>query len=157
MSRLVVFTFDAPECAIEARTALKDLEKRRVLGLDDAVVVAREGNGQLYIHRDVPPEVTIGAIVGALLGLLLTFVFLFSVVFGAAAGALIGRLLVDQRVTRESIEDVEEALGPGTSSLLILIRTGDADAMMAAVAGFRPRIFQSTLPPEIDARLRGAL
>ncbi len=157
MSRLVIFTFDAPDCAIEARTALKALEKRRVLGLDDAVVVTREGNGQLYIHRDIPSEVAIGALVGALLGLLLTFIFLFSIVFGAAAGALIGRLLVDQRVPRESIEDVEDALGPGSSSLLILIRTGDTEAMMSAVAGFRPRIFQTTLPPEIDARLRGAL
>ena len=72
MSRVVVFTFDAPGKALQARTALRDLEKRGTLALDDAVVLTKDGTGQVRRRREPYYGVLVGAAVGGLMGLLRT-------------------------------------------------------------------------------------
>lgn len=157
MSRLLVFTFDSPTQAQEARSMLRDLEKRNVVGLDDVLVLVKDAGGKIQRQRDLSRAVLIGAIVGALFGL--PFIFLFpviSVIFGAAAGALIGRLLIDQRVEEEFIVDAERALRPNTSALLILIRTGDLAELGGALRTFPLHIYQTSLAPDLEAMLRRA-
>ncbi len=158
MSRLVVFTFDSSGAAAQVRSALRDMEKRKTLILDDAVVLAKDSAGNLQVQRDRSSTVIIGAIAGGLMGLLLMFMFpIIGVVFGAAAGALVGRLLADARVDREAIADVQSTLRPDTSALLALLRGGDIVSIMSGLHAPGANVYQTTLPRDAEARLREAL
>ncbi len=155
MSRLVVFTFDTMRDARQARSALKELEKRGSLALDDALVVVREAAGQIKRQRDLSTATLIGAIVGGLMGVPLVFVFTpVSILFGAGAGAAIGMLASGPRVDEEFVDSTEGALRPGTSALLVLLRRGDIAEMDAALRGFPLHIRQATLTPDAEAALR---
>lgn len=137
------------------RSALRDLEKRKVISLDDTLVLVRDGEGNLSRKRSPDTTVLIGALVGGIMGLLLMFMFpVIGVVFGAAAGALVGRLLSGARVDRESRADVEAALAPGSSALLALVRGGDIVSTMSKLRVPGMQVYQTTLARDTEARLR---
>ena len=141
MSRLVALTFDAPGEAGQARAALRDLERRGSLGLNDVAVVVKDAGGQVSVRHDAP-SVVAGAIVGGVMGLGLMFMFpIIGIFFGAGAGALISRLFAGRRLDADMVADVSTALEPGSSALLVLLRTGDVQALAAAAAHpSRPRL-----------------
>ncbi len=157
MSSLVVLTFDNPDEAGRVRSALKELEKQGQLALDDAVVLQKDAAGQVHVQNQASEPAIIGAVVGGVMGLLLTFMFpIVGVVFGAGAGALVGRALDDQ-VDRQFVRDVQAALRPGASALFLLVSTANAEATLAALRQFRGHVYQTTLAPELEDRLRAAL
>jgi uncharacterized membrane protein len=157
MSHLIVLTFDSHDEACRVRTALKDLEKRGRLVLDDAVVLEKDATGEVHVDNDASEPVIIGAVVGGVMGLLLTFMFpIVGVVFGAGAGALVGRAL-DAQVDREFVRDVQTALQPSTSALFLLVPAAGADAALAALGQFRGHVYQTTLAPRLEEQLRATL
>ena len=118
MSRLVVFTFDTVRDAGQARLALRELERRGSLVLDDALIVEREAAGRVRRRRDRSSAALIGAVVGGLMGVPLVFTFTpISILFGVGAGGAIGRLALASgpRVDEEFVDSAEGALRPGTS------------------------------------------
>jgi uncharacterized membrane protein len=158
MSRLVVFTFDTSGEAARVRSALRDIEKRKTLTLDDAVVLVKDSAGNLQIQRDRNSAVIIGAVVGGFMGLLLMFMFpIIGIIFGAAAGALVGRLLADAKVGKEAIADVQAALRPGSSALLAMLRGGDIVSIMSELHTPGVHVYQTTLSRDTEARLREEL
>jgi uncharacterized membrane protein len=159
MSRLAVFTFDSAGAASQVRSALRDLEKRKELGLDDAMVLARDQAGSVSRRGNRSRAVLAGAIAGGVTGLLLTFMFpVIGILFGAGAGALLVRLLQNQRIDADEVTTVEAALRPGTSALLLLLRPGEVSAAMTSILrGAHAQVYQTTLSPEMDASLRQSL
>ena len=158
MSRLVVFTFESSTDARQARSALKKLEKRGSLSMDDALVVVREAAGQIKRQRDLSTATLIGAIVGGLMGVPLVFMFTpVSILFGAAAGAAMGMLATGPRVDEEFVDSAAGALQPGNSALLVLLRRGDIAEMDAVLRGLPIIIRQATLTLDAGATPRQAL
>jgi uncharacterized membrane protein len=157
MSNLIVLTFDSHDEACRVRTALRDLEKRGRLVLDDTVVLEKDTTGKVHVDNQASEPVIIGAVVGGVMGLILTFMFpIVGVVFGAGAGALVGRVL-DAQVDRQFVRDVQAALRPGTSALFLLVPGANADAPLAALRQFRGHVYQTTLAPQLEDELRAAL
>jgi uncharacterized membrane protein len=155
MNRYIAFTFGAAGQAAEARHVLRDMENRKELSLNDAVVLAQDDSGRTERRRDRSGVPVIGAIVGAMMGLLLAFAFpVVGIVVGAGAGALLATLLFDRRVEEDYITDLERDLRPGTSALLCLIRSGDVATLGYSLRSFHLRVYQSTLPPQLQATLR---
>jgi uncharacterized membrane protein len=137
---------------------MRDLEKRGVLGLDDALVIAKDDKGNVTRRRDPSHWVLLCAIGGGLLGV--PFVFLLpvaSVVFGVIVGALFGKLLVEQRVDEEWVLDAERTLRVGSAALLLRLRTGDVADLGAVLRSFPARIHETTLAPDMEATLRRAM
>lgn len=156
MSELVVLTCDKAEDAGRLQAALKGLEARHLLKLDDTALVVKDAAGKVQIVNRPSAGARTGAVVGGVLGLLLTFMFpVVSVFFGAGAGALIGRSF-DIHVDRDFVEGVESRLEPGTSALFMLIRQADAQAVVGALRQFDGCIHQTTLSPELEKALREA-
>ncbi len=158
MSRPIVFTFDTPEGAAQARAALKDLERSGALKLDDAVVVADDVAGKIHQHRDPSRAVLVGAVAGGLVGIPLFFVFPgIGVVFGAAVGGLIGRLVSGRRIDGDLVHDANGALRPGSSALLLLVGEGDVRALGDVLRCSGARLYETALSPELEVSLRQAL
>ena len=60
-------------------------------------------------------------------------------------------------VDQQFIDDVSQALEPGTSALFFVVRKADPDAALAALEPFEGNIYYTMLPAETEEKLREAL
>jgi uncharacterized membrane protein len=159
MPNLVVIAFDGPDKAGEVLQALRSNQYEDSIGLDDSAVVVKDEEGIVLVDNEVDRGVKVGAIGGGLLGLLIGLLLggpIASLVLGAIAGALGGDLAnlgIDQRF----INDVAEAMTPGTSALFIMVREAHPDATVEALVPFEGTVYYAHLPEETEEELRRAL
>jgi uncharacterized membrane protein len=156
MSDLIVLTCDTAEDAGRLQAAMKDLEDRHLLRVDDTALLVKDDEGKVSLVGRPSRGARTGAVVGGAMGLLLSFMFpVVSVVFGAGAGALIGRSF-ETHVDRQFVTDVQSRLQPGTSALFMLVRQASTQAVVAALRPFEGCVHQTTLSPELEQALRAA-
>ena len=114
------------------REALKDLEKRGLLSLDDAAVIIKDTDGKFKVHGQADRGVKIGAVGGGLMGLLLASIFfpIGGIVLGVLAGAGIGAA-ANIGIDKKFVKDVEAAMPNSSSAIIIYARSGDPSAVRA--------------------------
>jgi uncharacterized membrane protein len=158
MASVTAVTFDDMEQGPQVREALKDLEKRGLLSLDDAAVIIKDADGKFKVHGQMDRGVKIGAGSGALLGLLLASIFfpIGGIVLGALAGAGIGAA-ANIGIDKKFVKDVEAAMPNSSSAIIIYARQGDPSAVRAALEPFNGKIFQTSLDGDAEAALHRAL
>jgi len=142
----------------QVREALKDLEKRGLLSLDDAAVIVRDADGKFKVHGQLDRGVKVGAGGGALIGLLLGSIFfpIGGIILGALAGAGIGasaKIGIDKKF----IKDIGEAMPNSSSAIIIYARHANPSALRAALEPFKGQIFQTTLEGDDEESLHRAL
>jgi uncharacterized membrane protein len=157
MSDLVVISFETVDDAVKARSALRDLQKQRLLDLDDAAVISKDADGKVEVHGEVSKDTATGAVVGGFLGLLLAFMFpIAGIAIGAAGGALVGHAF-DRHIDKKFVRDVQASLKPGTSALFVMLRSVNTAAALGALRPFKGTLIQTTLNSELEEELRDAL
>lgn len=157
MSELVVVAFDNETGAAEMRDALIELQKQKLVTLDDAAVVVRKLDGKVKVKQAVN-LVGAGALGGAFWGMLIGLLFWMpwmGMAVGAMAGAL-GGALGDHGVNDGFIREVGNTIQPGHSALFLLIREATPDKLMDELKQFNGKILQTSLSKEDEARLRDA-
>ena len=157
MSELVVIAFDNETGAEEMRDALIDLQKQRLLTLDDAAVVVRRPDGTTKVKQAVS-LVGAGALGGAFWGMLIGLLFWMpwlGIAMGALSGAL-GGALSDYGLDDGFIKEVATTIRPGHSALFLLIREATPDKLVDALRQFNGKIMQTSLSKHDEARLREA-
>ncbi|UCC61723.1 MAG: DUF1269 domain-containing protein, partial [Anaerolineae bacterium] len=90
MSNLVVLAFDTETGAEDMRLELVDLQKQKIITLEDAAVVVRKQDGKVKV-KQAQSLVGAGALGGAFWGMLIGLIF-WMPWLGLAAGALGGAL-----------------------------------------------------------------
>jgi uncharacterized membrane protein len=158
MSQLIVIKFDDVEQAGKVREALREQEKKGLIKMEDAEVIVRTADGKIEKKGETDRAVKVGAVGGGLLGLLLGAVFfpIGGLILGAAGGALIGKSL-GKGVDKKFVQDVSDALTPGTSALFIIVVDANARALFGAIEPFQGTLLQTTLDSEDEETLRRAL
>jgi uncharacterized membrane protein len=155
MSDLIVLAFDTETGAQEMRETLVQLQKQKIVTLDDAAVVVRKQDGKVKVKQAVS-LVGAGALGGAFWGLLIGLIFWMpwlGLAIGAASGALTGRL-TDTGIDDEFIKEVGETIEPGHSALFLLVSQSTPDKLQAELKNFDATVIQTSLSEEDDARLR---
>ncbi len=158
MPNLVVITFDDVDEAGQVLEALHAANHDEI-SLDDSAVVIKDLDGTVEVRNEVDRGIKIGAIGGGLLGLLVGFVFggpIASLVIGVVGGALGGNLAnlgIDQRF----IDDVSEAMAPGSSALFVMVREAEPEAVLTALQPFEGQVYYTQFPEETEAELRRLL
>jgi uncharacterized membrane protein len=157
MNQLIVMAFDHFDDARNAMNALRGLERQGRIRFEDTAIVERDPDGTAHVKNEVSGTTETAAAIGAVLGGFLTFVFPpLGIVVGAALGAAIGASM-DTGVSDTFVDEVKQTLRPGRSALFLVVKEADADAVMAALRGFRGDVIQTTLDSEAEEALRMAL
>jgi len=145
MSDLFAIAYDDLGSALQVRQKLFDLQKERLIDLEDALVVERRQDGSIKLHQVASPT-TGGAVGGALWGGLIGMLFLapfLGALVGGATGAAVGSLITALQ-TLPSIVWVPFAIilfGATTQAILFVVVMTAAPAIangLIAGADFLP-------------------
>jgi uncharacterized membrane protein len=142
-SDLIVMTFNSGEMAQTVHNSLQAMRKSAILGLDDSVVMTKDGAGEVRLH---PGSQASTGLAGRLADLIRRSL-------EGVVHAVDGVNLDDGFVRA-----VVSALPNNSSALLVFLDSdslSDRVELLNALALFRGTIHQTTLAPSGEASLRG--
>jgi len=151
MADLIMLKFDHPYGAAQALSAARALEELRYAWIDDVAVVEKHKAGFVTLHTPHGSAAG-GALFGGLLGMLLFWWFPPAWFFGGwlgalGVGALVGEAMKRAGIDEDLVHQVKSELTPGTSALLLIGASGDADQMARAFEPYHPvSVVRHTIP-----------
>ena len=158
MRDLIVMAFDDATGAERMRDKLIELQKQMVIEIEDAAVVVRKPDGKVKVKQAIDLVGT-GAVGGAFWGMLIGLLFWMpwmGMALGMLSGALSGAL-TDIGVDDDFIKKVGSTIEPGHSALFLLVRKAVFEKFADQLKEFHPKILQTSLSPEQEAKLKEAL
>jgi uncharacterized membrane protein len=160
---LIGLSFDDKFRAQEFLSAMTRLGSLGSLQLRDAVVVSKGDDGNVRVRETVDPQAGRSALSSAvwtgLLGLLVggPVGWIAGIGIGAGAGAITAKV-VDLGVPDEWVDWFRQAVGDGTTTVVILAEDVDFEALEAEARRFAgAELVHSTMPARALEQLRQAL
>jgi uncharacterized membrane protein len=157
MSTMVVVAFDNKTGAARMRDELGQLQKERLVTLDDAAVVVRGPDSKVKVSQ-ATSLVGAGAMGGAFWGMLISLLFLapwLGLAVGAVSGAIAGKL-TDIGIDDNLIKEVGQEIHLGNSALFLPVREATVDRLVERLKPFNGRIIKTSLSKEDEMKLREA-
>jgi uncharacterized membrane protein len=158
MSTLAVLAFDTEQGAEQTREALVQMQRQNLITLHDAAVVVRSQDGKVRVRQAVN-LLGAGALGGAFWGMLIGLLFLapwLGAAVGAISGAIAGKMS-DFGVDDNFIGEVGNSIQPGNFALFLLVVEATMDRVVEELRQHNPRLIQTNLSREDEAKLRAAL
>ena len=158
MSNLIAVAYPDVETAEKVRALLADLQKQKLIQVEDAVVVERQEDGRVKLHQAVNATgagAVGGALWGGLIGLIFFMPFLGAAI-GGATGAAVGSAQ-DFGVDDDFMRRVGENLTPGAAALFALVQDAVPEKVIPQIAPFGGQLIQTSLSAEAEAHLREAV
>jgi uncharacterized membrane protein len=156
MSDLVAIAYPNLETAREVVQNVGEAQKAHIIDLDDLVIAEHRLDGTIKLHQ--PSLAGVGATGGALWGGLIGLIFLAPLVgmaIGAASGAMAGKLS-DTGVDDKFMKDLGTKLEPGSAAVIALVRSVNAEKLLAEVK-IPGDVIQTSLTSDGEQALRDAL
>jgi uncharacterized membrane protein len=160
---LLVLAFDSALKSSEAFLAFQRLQEQGVVVVHDAVFIEKDEAGKTRVTETVDAKPGDSAMQGGFWGALLGTIIAGPVglVVGAAASAGLGALsakLIDVGIPDATVDELEQAITPGTSALALLLGDLREDALERELSRFAgATLVRSDLSDATVDRLRGAL
>ena len=153
---MTAWRFEDSTGAQQALGILEDLQRRALVTVRDAAVVAWPHGARKPRTTELDDGTVAGGLGGAFWGLLFGMIFfvpLLGMLVGGAAGALAGSL-ADVGIDESFVDRVKQEVTEGTSALFLLSSDAVPDKIQPALANLRPELIQTDLSPEQEAQLR---
>ncbi|MFC1413821.1 DUF1269 domain-containing protein [Streptacidiphilus sp. N1-12] len=158
MSNLIAVAYPDVATAEKVRALLADLQKQKLIQLEDAVIVERKQDGKVKLHQAVSATgagAAGGALWGGLIGLLFFMPFLGAAI-GGATGAAVGAAQ-DFGVDDNFMRRIGENLTPGAAALFVLVQNAVQEKVIPQIAPFGGQLIQTSLSNEDETHLREAV
>ena len=156
MSDLIVIGYPDEKTAQNAWEKLVKLEHDYLVDLEDAAIIRRDQKGKLHITTPAHHAVAWGSFSGLFWGVLIGLLFLFPLaplvgvaggIMGAALGAAENLGIKDDFKQR-----VQDTLEPGTSAILVILRTATY-TFAEALRPYGGTILRTSLSHEAEQQL----
>jgi uncharacterized membrane protein len=158
MSNLVAIVYPEVQTAIQVRDKLLDMQRQKLITLEDAAVVEKRPDGKIKMHQVKSPVgsgAAWGAVWGGLIGMLF-FVPFLGMAAGAAAGAA-GGAMTDLGVDKSFMKELGTKLQPGGAALFLLIVQSTPDKVIPEVAQYGGEIVKTSLSNDAEEQLKEAV
>jgi uncharacterized membrane protein len=160
MSDLIVITYDDEPTGRSAFAALADMQKRKIISLEDAALAIKDQKGKIKVKQTLENQYTGAAAAwGGFWGLLIGLLFL-SPIFWGVIGALLGAALgksADLGIDNKFIKEVGNSLDPGGSAVFMLVVKATPDKAVEEMQKYGGHVFQTSLSTEDEEKLKAAL
>jgi uncharacterized membrane protein len=159
MSDLIAITYKGQK-AFDALAKLGELQKMKLIELEDAAVATMNEKGKVKIKQTLESQRT-GAVAtwGFFWGFLIGLIFggpLFWGLFTALLGGLMGKM-TDIGIDNKFMKEVGESLESGDSALFLLVIKVTPDKVLPELEKFGGTVYQTSLSKAAEAQLQKAL
>ncbi|WP_037608198.1 DUF1269 domain-containing protein [Streptacidiphilus rugosus] len=157
MSNLIAVAYPDVATAQQVRSKLVELQKQKLIKVEDAVVVERRSDGKVKLHQAVSTTgagAAGGALWGGLIGLLFFMPFLGAAI-GGATGAAVGSAQ-DFGVDDDFMRKVGAQLVAGSAAVFTLVSDAVTEKVLPELAPFGGQIIQTSLSPADEEHLKEA-
>jgi uncharacterized membrane protein len=158
MSNLFVLKCANEETGERILGTLRNLQKQRLITIEDAALVTLKANGRPKI-RQANDLTGAGALGGAFWGMLIGLLF-FSPILGAAIGAGMGAIagkLSDIGIDDDFIKQVGSSIHPGEAALFLLTSNEIADKVLPELKQYQFEVLRTSLSHENEEQLHEML
>jgi len=160
MSDLFAITYDDQASGQQAFASLSELQKMKVLTLEDAALAYKNDKGKVKVKQTLEKQHT-GTVAswGFFWGFLIGLIFggpLFWGLFTALLGALFSKS-TDLGIDNKFIKDVGESLDPGGSALFMLVVDATPDKVLPELEKFGGHVYRTSLSKDDEEKLRKVL
>jgi uncharacterized membrane protein len=158
MSNLIAVAYPDVATAEQVRAKLVDLQKQKLITVEDAVVVERRADGKVKLHQAMNTAgvgAAGGALWGGLIGLLFFMPFL-GMAIGGATGAAVGAAQ-DFGVDDDFMRKLGAGLTPGAAALITLVSDAVTEKVLPELAPYGGQIIQTSLSSADEEHLREAV
>lgn len=158
MADLIAIAYPDETTAAAAQVEAENLADDLIIQTDAIASIVRTKDGKFKVstnHHSVAGGTSWGMFWGLLFGMLF-FVPFLGMAVGAGLGALMGKFQKSS-VDQVFVQQVREAMKPGTSALFLVIEKATPDKAVAALSAFGGTVLKSSLSEETEAQLQDAL
>ena len=155
MSELVAIAYPSDSIAPAVVDRIQRLAGEYQIDVEDLVFLTRGPDGKTKAHHPLAKtgsSATVGGVCGLLAGFLL-----LNPVAGAAVGAGAGALSSKHRhsgIDGDFVDELAAELQPGTSAVLVLVRSVNRERVVPEVAKYGGRVLYTSLSEDAERRLR---
>ena len=149
--------------AQEFLTATRRLVARGEIGLRDAVIIMKDGDGKTTVRETTDPQPGTSALTGGMWAGLIGLIvggpvgWLAGTALGAGVGAVSARL-IDIGLPDEWVDWFRDAVQPSTATVVLLVDRIDDQVALGELERFAgARLVYANVPPDIVNRIRAAL
>jgi uncharacterized membrane protein len=146
---LIILAFDYGHIAEEALQAVELLAREKTISVVDAAVLFQDHEGKVVVSETQDADAKQGALFGAVAGGLIGMAGgLATALLGSLAGAGIGGLVahgLDMGFAKEDLREMQDALQPGGSALVVVVERRWADRLIEGLARFQGRVSRREL------------
>ncbi|MGF1570952.1 MAG: DUF1269 domain-containing protein [Nodosilinea sp.] len=152
--QVIVAAFNNPDEASAVMADLKQGRKEGLIGIIDAAVVVKDGDGKLKItdaKRRTRKGLMTGGVVGGLIGLVVAPPVTAIAATGGVIGALVGRLR--SAPLKADMQDLGAALQPNTSAIIAVIEHTWVEQLEAALMDAGAQLIRDAIQADIAEQL----
>ena len=158
MADLIAIAYPDETTAAAAQLEAEKLANDLIIQPDAIAAIVRNKNGDFKVstnHHSVAGGTSWGMFWGVLFGMLF-FVPFLGMAIGAGFGALMGKLRKDS-IDEAFVEQVREAMQPGTSALFLVVEKVTPDKAVDALSKFGGTVLKSSLSKDAEEALQTEL
>ena len=154
-----IIVFDNHDDAKALHHTLKDLHKKELIVLQDAVFIDKDEKGKVHVKETEDTTTGKGAAKGGTLGFILGVFFggpIGGLLLGAAAGAFVGKK-IDHGIPKDQIKAVVDELGAGMTALCLEAQPVKEGALRTAVQASNGKVYEVNVAEQVLVEVHDTL
>ena len=156
--QLLIGIFENQSDAESALTSLQTLKKEKQSGIDGAIMITKDVDGQKLHYKDTgmtPGKGALGGVVlGAAVGILTGGAGLILGAAGAALGSWAGKKKQDQRFDTSQINQVAASLKPGGAAIMTVLESEAVSTVSDVLKKHEAEVLSTTISTDVAQALR---
>jgi uncharacterized membrane protein len=158
-SSILIIAFDEERMAEKALDTLDEMHLDKLFEIADAAVIKKDlqGNVKVWEKGELTPRR--GAVSGGIAGLVIGTLVggpIGGALLGAAAGAIAGKA-TDLGIPNEKIDEISNHMEKASSSLILVLKSGDAEKIAAALEETGGKTIEVTISDEVQKEMEKRL
>jgi len=154
-SSILIVAFDEERMAQKALDTLEEMHLDKIFEIANAVVIEKDYQGKVRATEKGELTPKRGAITGGIAGLLIGTLIggpIGGALLGAAAGGIAGKA-IDLAVPDSKIKEISEHMERASSTLILVLKSGDAAKIAAALEETGGKTLEVTISGETQEEL----